>query len=337
MDRKVSIIIPIYNVAKFINRCVDSVIAQTYSNIEIILVDDESPDNCPEICEQYARRDDRIVVIHKKNGGLSDARNAGIEKASGDYIFFLDSDDYVEINLIERLILEAQNNESDVVICGYYADSVDSNETLLSSKNYKGINGVYNKKNFQKIPLDSNTVGLLGYAWNKLYKIQTINSKSHRFIKGLSLIEDIVFNGPVLEECNTISFIEDPLIHYMQRSRNTLGSKYYENYFDLKLIAINIVRKLLLFWGKQDTEITTITDKMGFKALKSTARFLSCAANYESNKKSIILDDLLQSYQAREILRNVKLNSLKDKFLKYLMLHGQSKIILNIYHNKNKS
>ena len=152
MDRKVSIIIPIYNVAKFINRCVDSVIAQTYSNIEIILVDDESPDNCPEICEQYARRDDRIVVIHKKNGGLSDARNAGIEKASGDYIFFLDSDDYVEINLIERLILEAQNNESDVVICGYYADSVDSNETLLSSKNYKGINGVYNKKKFQKIP-----------------------------------------------------------------------------------------------------------------------------------------------------------------------------------------
>lgn len=114
-NEKISIIVPIYEVEQYLNRCVESLINQTYKNIEIILVDDGSPDRCPSICEEYARQDDRVVVIHKKNGGLSDARNCGLMKASGDYILYVDSDDYLELNACEQLISE-MNPEVDFVV-----------------------------------------------------------------------------------------------------------------------------------------------------------------------------------------------------------------------------
>lgn len=100
----VSVIIPIYDVENYLRQCVDSVIKQTYSNLEIILVDDGSPDRCPVICDKYAESDSRIKVIHKKNGGLSDARNAGLSIAQGEYVYFLDSDDYIELEAIETLV-----------------------------------------------------------------------------------------------------------------------------------------------------------------------------------------------------------------------------------------
>ena len=114
MDKDlISIIVPIYNVEKYIKKCIDSIINQTYTNLEIILVDDGSPDNCGKICDKYKEKDDRIKVIHKKNGGLSDARNAGIDIATGEYITFIDSDDYVAENYIEVLYnLCKEQNES---------------------------------------------------------------------------------------------------------------------------------------------------------------------------------------------------------------------------------
>ena len=107
---KISIIVPIYNVEKYLERCVDSLVNQTYENIEIILVDDGSPDYCPQLCDEYAKKDSRIVVIHKKNGGLSDARNYGLCKASGEYILYVDSDDYIEwLTMLIWLLVHIKN------------------------------------------------------------------------------------------------------------------------------------------------------------------------------------------------------------------------------------
>lgn len=110
-SKKVSIIVPVYKVEKFLERCVESIIKQTYQNIEIILIDDESPDECPKMCDQYEIKDNRIKVIHKKNGGLSDARNAGLDIASGEYIAFVDSDDWIESDFIETLYMNAENGK----------------------------------------------------------------------------------------------------------------------------------------------------------------------------------------------------------------------------------
>lgn len=104
MSKTVTVVIPIYNVEKYLNRCIESVAGQTYKNLEIILVDDESPDNCPRICEDWKNRDNRIKVIHKKNGGLGYARNIGIDCATGEYICFVDSDDYIAADMVEKNI-----------------------------------------------------------------------------------------------------------------------------------------------------------------------------------------------------------------------------------------
>ena len=116
---KVSVIIPIYNVQDYLHECVESIVQQTYKNLEIILVDDGSPDACPTLCDEWERKDNRIITIHKKNGGLSDARNAGLHKASGDYVLYVDSDDYLERDTIEWMISCAQSYEAEIVAFTY--------------------------------------------------------------------------------------------------------------------------------------------------------------------------------------------------------------------------
>ena len=118
MSRLVSLVVPVYKVEEYLDECVLSITAQTYENIEIILVDDGSPDGCPEICDKWAEKDKRIKVIHKQNGGLSSARNAGIEKADGDYIGFVDSDDIIDRKMIEKLVLVLEKTDKKIVNCG---------------------------------------------------------------------------------------------------------------------------------------------------------------------------------------------------------------------------
>ena len=119
MSCLVSIVVPIYNVEKYLNRCIENLINQTYRNVEIVLVNDGSTDSCPQICDEYAKKDSRIKVIHKENQGPGVARNTGIENATGDYICFFDSDDYIESDTIEKCVLEITSNDADMVIFGH--------------------------------------------------------------------------------------------------------------------------------------------------------------------------------------------------------------------------
>lgn len=121
----ISVIVPVYKVEKYLHRCVDSIINQTYKNLEIILVDDGSPDNCPKICDEYAQKDQRIKVIHKKNAGISEARNAGLEIAQGEFVAFVDSDDYIDSTMYEKMLLLAQKEKNDLVLCGFKKVSED--------------------------------------------------------------------------------------------------------------------------------------------------------------------------------------------------------------------
>ena len=117
---KVSVVIPVYNVEKYLDRCIDSVVNQTYRNIEIILVDDGSPDGCPKKCDEWSEKDSRIKVIHKENQGLGMARNTGIDNATGEYIFFFDSDDFVETTLVEKCLFAIKTTASDAAVFGRY-------------------------------------------------------------------------------------------------------------------------------------------------------------------------------------------------------------------------
>ena len=141
-NSRISVIIPIYNVKPYLKQCIDSVVAQTYYDIQIILVDDGSTDGSSGICDEYSKRDRRILVIHKENGGLSDARNVGTKAADGNFIFYLDSDDFIEKNTIELMMTELQTHNSDIVVANYYytypksetvAETVFNKTTLLNT------------------------------------------------------------------------------------------------------------------------------------------------------------------------------------------------------------
>ena len=160
----ISIIIPVYKVEKYLEKCIESVLKQTYTNLQIILVDDGSPDNCGKICDEYAKKDSRIEVIHKINGGLSDARNVGINRANGRYIGFVDSDDYIKEDMYEKLINLIKEYNADVSICNLY-DVFDGKEYVRNKDN--GIHEYSRIDILKEILLDKN---IQSYAWNKLYK-----------------------------------------------------------------------------------------------------------------------------------------------------------------------
>lgn len=242
---KVSVIIPVYNTKKYLRKCVDSVLAQTYDNLEIILVNDGSTDDSGALCDEIAKGFNNIMVIHKENGGLSDARNAGIAVATGEYTCFLDSDDWIDEDCIEEAINEAKNENADVVVWGYHTDFHDENERVKSSRDvipaqFKSTDSIDANMDIDKL------IGLCGYAWNKLYKTEII--KDLEFVKGISLVEDILFNAEVMTENVKVSFINKAFTHYIQRQRETLGTKYYPNYLDLKIMAIEADKKILTCW-----------------------------------------------------------------------------------------
>lgn len=158
----ISIIIPIYKVERYINECINSVIRQTYTNIEIILVDDGSPDHCPEICDCYSNQDNRIIVIHKNNGGLSDARNAGMKVSTGKYVTFIDGDDIVSIKYIERMLELAIKNNADIVQINYTKDK--ANLGLISDDAVKVFTHDDAMKNLLRMQ------DIKEASWGKLYK-----------------------------------------------------------------------------------------------------------------------------------------------------------------------
>ena len=170
MNELVSIVVPVYRVEEYLDECINSIINQTYNYIEIILVDDGSPDKCPEICDNYAKNDKRIKVIHKENGGLSDARNFGIPHATGEYIAFLDSDDYVEPNTYKTMYEKAVQENSDYVECDFIWEYPDKSN--IDTRDY-----YFGKREMlEKVRV---------VAWNKLIKRDIIVNNNIKFPFGL--------------------------------------------------------------------------------------------------------------------------------------------------------
>lgn len=202
MNDLISIIVPVYKVEKYLDRCINTIINQTYKNIEIILVDDGSPDNCPQICDEYAKRDRRIVVIHKENGGLSDARNFGLDIAKGEYIYFCDSDDFISENAIEILLKNLLNTNSDMCIGSFteFSDEKNSPKTFFNKCICKEEAF---KESFDFIQFTT--------AWNKLYKRNIL--MNFKFPVGY-LHEDEGTSYLLINRCKKISCVDQQTYFY---------------------------------------------------------------------------------------------------------------------------
>ena len=213
----ISVVIPIYKVEKYLNKCIDSVLKQTYKNLEIILVDDGSPDKCGKICDEYKKIDKRIKVIHKKNGGLSDARNYGIKAASGKYIGFIDSDDFISNEMYEILYFILKKSNADISVVSYKEVS-ENNEVNDERKNIRNID-ILNAEQSMKFLFDNNKCG--NYAWNKLYKLSLFENIEYPVGKKM---EDLGTTYKLFDKCKNIAYCDLELYYYLQRQGSILHS-----------------------------------------------------------------------------------------------------------------
>lgn len=236
----ISIIVPIYMIERYIGLCIESIIKQTYKNLEIILVDDGSKDRCSEICDLYAMKDSRIKVIHKANGGLVSARKAGLQQSNGEYVSYVDGDDWIEQGFIESLCTIALTSNADVVCAGFTRDLFSKSESFTNAIS----SGVYGGEDLRMIYEDMISFGkyycpgITTYVWNKLFKREILIKAQSNVDNRITIGEDASVTYPALYESKIIAVCDGVLYHYRQRENSMLkqNASYSHEAQKLKLL-----------------------------------------------------------------------------------------------------
>ena len=232
---KISVIIPVYKTEKYLDKCVGSIVNQTYKNIEIILVDDESPDSCPMKCDQWAEKDKRIKVLHIENKGVSNARNLALDMVSGSYVSFIDSDDFADKDMLEKLYRCIKIKDSDIAVCGFYSSGDALDENLLKDSDVGEVMKLIAQGDF-----------VYGVLWNKLYKTEIIKGiKMPNFV----CCEDLVFNYFAFKNSKSIGVVKDKKYHYVYHSSSATRMDFNIGAFD----AVN--SKQIILSDSQGTEL----------------------------------------------------------------------------------
>lgn len=232
---KISIISPVYNVEKYIHRCVDSIIAQTFTDWELILVDDGSTDTSGTICNQYASQDSRIRVIHKQNGGVSAARQAGLDASRGEYVIHADPDDWVEPAMLEELYAKAKADEADMVICDYYTNSGDKQVLNIQSPTDVSDNVQIIRDLFQQ---------LHGSSWNKLVRRVCYSLYDISFPKGLNYCEDQLTIVRLLLSPIKVTYLNKAFYHYFDNP-NSITRNYQRQQYDSRRYYADLLEQYL--------------------------------------------------------------------------------------------
>ncbi len=337
MTPLVSIIVPIYNVEAYLHRCVSSLRNQTVANIEIILVDDGSPDSCPDICNQLADEDARIRVIHKQNGGLSSARNAGMKEAKGEYILFVDSDDWIDTNTVEELTAIAEKHKVDFVrfrpmhtgwpnvtdgtLCDF------GTEQNLSEKLY--TRAEIETEVFPRLfGTPQLTLGCIVSACRSLYRTSFITQHQLFFLDEVKYSEDSIFSAMVLRACNSFYYLDGPRYYHYFYNPSSITKSFRKDRWDS-------CKKLMsafdnYFLGKKDFDWTHQLQQQKLYCIESA---LAQRAHIADKQKRIryckeVCDDPV-TIQALKSLPPLKI-SLKHRIFLYLIRNRLSRIIAAI-------
>lgn len=338
MRPDISIIVPIYKVEKYLERCINSILNQSFSNFELILVDDGSPDNCGKICDEYKKKDNRITVIHKKNGGLSDARNAGLDIAKGKYIGFVDSDDIIHPRMYEILFQCINKSNSDIAQCKFKKFK-NLEELKNDLDNYNETFEEYDNKTAIIDMIDNNKINV--NSWNKLYKRELFEIL--RFPKG-KIHEDEFLTYKLLYDSRKIAYIDEELYYYYQNDNGIMNgsnilkrldriealeerSKFFLENGDNDLYnksnsALFFALNKLYFIFKRNEQLKK--DKENIEKLKSKIKKISMLLennNYLSSTNSKIVKIInknnvfIDIYYIQNYLLSIKYR-LRDKFIK---------------------
>lgn len=290
MEELISIIVPIYNVEKYLKKCVNSILSQTYKNLEVILINDGSIDNCAKICDDFSKLDNRIVVIHKKNEGLAEARNIGLNIAKGKYIGFIDSDDYIEKDMFEKLYTNIIEYNADISICNIMEEKEDGEFIRSYINKDTGI------LQFNKIEALKNLIIdriITNHACNKLYKKALFNNIKYPYKRKM---EDMATTYKLFDLANKVVVDSSIGYHYIQRENSIMGNinreliEHYE-------LAVKEKDEYLLDKYPELKESIEIEKINSIKTLFYYAVFADLKDIYDSEKYKTFLIEYRENYK----------------------------------------
>ena len=333
---KVSFVIPVYNADKYIEKCVNSILNQTYGNKEIILVNDGSKDNSLALCERLSCDYENITCINQINSGPSSARNTGIEASSGDFLQFVDADDYIDFDMTQQLIKRIRDDNSELVICGYRNIYLNNDRQVNKLDNNMDISEIFTQKGLAKYFYKFFTIPFVNSLCNKLYKSNVINENGIRFDKSLSLGEDLLFNLGYLKCCDKISIESSCYYNYLHRNSETLSNKYYAEKFENQSLLFNNVRDFLKSNNEYNQDNKQCIEHLYAETiLFSISELYSSQCDLRPNEVNLKLKEIVNCEQLINALPYYKSTNLKSKIISLLVKYKQVSFLNSYYRIKN--
>lgn len=271
----ISVIIPVYGVEDWVGRAIESIQAQTYEDFELILVDDGSPDRSGAVCDDYARRDRRISVIHKKNGGAASARNAAIAVARGTYLFFMDADDWCEPDMLACMHACAEQGSFDLVVAGFYIDTYRSSEKFFREKKSLPSKRYASAQEFRRDAYRLFDCNLLYTPWNKLYRASYLREHGIEFPN--VWWDDLPFNLAVLRDIERVALMEDAFYHFLRARSESENTKYRAGTFEKREEENGWMRELYGHWGVCDENAREFLARRHVERVVGCIETLTCA------------------------------------------------------------
>ncbi len=324
---KVSVIVPVYNTEKYLDRCIKSLVNQTLKDIEIILVDDKSPDNSPRMCDEYSKKDRRIKVIHKeKNEGLGYARNSGMTIATGEYIGFVDSDDYIDLDYYEKLYNQAKKSLADVCYAGnkeFKATSKgnDINLGIKISLKEKVIDVEKVLLNIMDVDVEKHCIGMS--VWRAIFKANIIKDNNIQFLSEREYVsEDILFDFDFLKHSKRATFVNDTYYYYCFNEISLTKTYRKDRFEKTKQLHNKLNEKSEGFQNK--SKIKEGIDKLFIMNVRFCIKF----EKLNSKKVAIEnIDKVCNDSRVKQAIKKVKGSNFRQKLFNFLIKHKQSKII----------
>lgn len=313
-DIKITVIMPVYNVEQYIRSCIDSLIAQTFQDWELIAVDDGTPDKSGEICDEYAKTDSRISVIHKENGGAPSARNTAIPKAKGEYLYFMDSDDWAEPTMLEDMYKKAKETDAQLVVAGYYIDTYYSDteyytqEQSLPSKDFKS------QKEFREYAYKMFDKNLLYTPWNKLFSTKYIMDNNIRFRN--TFWDDFPFNLDVVKDVERVALMEQKYYHFMRARADSETAKYRSDMYEKREEEHGWMLSLYEHWGINDLQSREMLYRRYIeRVIGCIENVTNSACTLSSKEKNEQISKMINSETTRKALKYAKPNSTVMKLM----------------------
>lgn len=314
----VSIIVPVFNAEKYLSECIESILLQSYENIEVLLVNDGSQDKSGKICEEYAVKDSRIKTLHQDNMGPSAARNKGIHHSKGMFLQFADADDQLEPSMVEKLV--NHKSKADLVLCGYKAVN-DTEKKRIVEEVSPSRQGYYLMEEFMKFFSELFKKNLINSPCNKLYDANIVKNHMIKFDTDIRQGEDLLFNIKYLQFCSEINIINNSLYLYIKTNNSTsLTKKYKVHYFDNRLKILNELSKLVTKYQNIVPENKELIYEVSTDYLVLS---LSNIYNYDSRrswkKKKKEINNIINSNWVQKNIHNFKISNLQEKLVIFLV------------------